>query len=242
MDLIVISNGGDPTASLKIISLLREQLTKITIFIPYSAYSAATLIALGCNEIYMHPYGDLGPVDPQISIPKKNPQGIGLSFSAEDIQHYIIFIKDDIGIKKEPGLEAGLNLLCKEVSPTSIGFTRKSIKLSHSMGRKLLMMHMFNEEKVKTIIEELNSSYFNHGYPVGRKEAIRIGLPILENTDKIDKLLWEIWNNIAEESESNNSFDPLLVVINSGEGHKLIEPVNQITFPPDINILPPHIA
>ena len=158
VDLIVISNGGDPTASLKIISLLREQFTKITIFIPYSAYSAATLIALGCNEIYMHPYGNLGPVDPQISIPKKNPQGIGLSFSAEDIQHYINFIKDDIGIKKEPGLEAGLNLLCDEVSPTSIGFTRKSIKLSHSMGRKLLMMHMFNEEKVKSIIEELNSS------------------------------------------------------------------------------------
>ncbi|MHA1765352.1 MAG: hypothetical protein ACTSWX_03725 [Promethearchaeota archaeon] len=110
------------------------------------------------------------------------------------------------------------------------------------MGKKLLMMHMSDEEKVKLIIKELNSSYFNHGYPVGRKEALRIGLPILKNTDEIDKLLWEIWNNIAEESECNISFDPLLIVMKSGEGHKLIEPVKQITFPPNIKALPPHIA
>lgn len=68
LDLLVVSNGGDPTVAFRIMTLIRERVKKVSILIPQAAYSAATLLALGADEIVMHRNGNLGPVDPQISV------------------------------------------------------------------------------------------------------------------------------------------------------------------------------
>ena len=49
VDFLIISNGGDPITSLRIIGLLRERFEKITVLLPYVAYSAATILALGAT-------------------------------------------------------------------------------------------------------------------------------------------------------------------------------------------------
>ena len=67
VDLLILSNGGDPIVPWRIISLLRENFKHITVLIPYIAYSAATLLALGADEIIMHPFGNLGPLDSQLN-------------------------------------------------------------------------------------------------------------------------------------------------------------------------------
>ena len=63
MDLLLVSNGGDPVVSWRIISLLRERFKKVGVLLPYQAYSAATLVALGADDIVMHPFSNLGPVE-----------------------------------------------------------------------------------------------------------------------------------------------------------------------------------
>ena len=70
IDFMIISNGGDPITSLRIISILRERFEHITVIVPYVAYSAATILALGADDIMMHPFSNLGPVDPQLTIAK----------------------------------------------------------------------------------------------------------------------------------------------------------------------------
>ncbi len=50
IDLLIISYGGDPTVAYRIISILRERFKKIGVLLPYTAYSAATLISLGADE------------------------------------------------------------------------------------------------------------------------------------------------------------------------------------------------
>src|SRR5689334_11375303 len=49
IDLLVVSNGGDPTVSWRINSLLRERFEKVSVLLPYSAFSAATLLGLGAD-------------------------------------------------------------------------------------------------------------------------------------------------------------------------------------------------
>ena len=88
IDLLIISNGGDPIVSWKIISLLRERFEKISILIPYKAYSAATMLSLGANEIIMHPHANLGPIDLQINYKSNN---VEKSISYEDIVKYFEF-------------------------------------------------------------------------------------------------------------------------------------------------------
>ena len=75
VDFMIVSNGGDPIVALRIISMLRERFEKVSVLLPYVAYSAATILALGADEIVMHPFSNLGPIDPQLTSIKKNQQG-----------------------------------------------------------------------------------------------------------------------------------------------------------------------
>src|SRR5579885_1568863 len=50
VDILVHSTGGDPLAAWKLMSMLRERFQKISILVPFMAFSAATLFALGADE------------------------------------------------------------------------------------------------------------------------------------------------------------------------------------------------
>jgi hypothetical protein len=67
MDIFLCSNGGSGTVPWRLISLFREFAKSFNVLIPFRAYSAATLIALGADEIVMHPFAELGPIDPTVS-------------------------------------------------------------------------------------------------------------------------------------------------------------------------------
>jgi len=164
IDLIIISNGGDPIVSWRIISLLREKFKKISVLIPYTAYSAATLLALGADEIVMHPFGNLGPLDPQLTF--RDVNGTQKSISYEDITKYMDFVKD-YGITDQELLQKTLEKLTAEISPTTIGFAKRSSQLGLTMGQKLLETHMGNNSnKAKVISETLNTKFYHHGYPL----------------------------------------------------------------------------
>ncbi len=64
LDIFLVSNGGSGTVPWRLVSLFREFSRSFSVLIPYRAYSAASLLALGADEIVMHPFGELGPIDP----------------------------------------------------------------------------------------------------------------------------------------------------------------------------------
>ena len=74
IDLLIVSMGGDATVAWRIVSMLKERFEKVSALLPFTAYSAATLLALGANEIWMHPFSNLGPVDPQLVYIHRNPE------------------------------------------------------------------------------------------------------------------------------------------------------------------------
>src|SRR5688572_5280843 len=75
LDLIVVSPGGDGTAAETILDMLRKYCTGVLrIVVPLYAKSAATLIALGADEIVMGETSELGPIDAQIAIVEGNAE------------------------------------------------------------------------------------------------------------------------------------------------------------------------
>ena|SRR5579862_6945291 len=66
LDLFLVSNGGSGVVPWRLVSVFREFAKSFNVLIPYRAYSAASLIALGADEIVMHPFGELGPIDPTL--------------------------------------------------------------------------------------------------------------------------------------------------------------------------------
>ena len=140
IDIIILSNGGDPIVPWRIISILRERFNNIGVLVPYTAYSAATLLALGADEIIMHPYANLGPLDPQLSFPDSNGKQKNVGY--EDIIKYIDFVKD-VSNNEPTVLINSLDKLTKELSPTMIGFAKRSSSLGLTMSKKLLETHIW---------------------------------------------------------------------------------------------------
>lgn len=239
VDVLIVSEGGDPIVSWRIISMLRERFDNIGVLLPYHAYSAATLLALGADEIIMHPFSNLGPVDPQLHVEKNNEGNReGLDFAAEDLSHFIEFVQADVGITDQEQKERAFELLCKEVGTVPIGAAKRSSNLALSLGEKLLSLHMDDQNKVRAISEALNKSFYHHGYPVGRAEAKKIGLPIIEAPDNLETLIWNIWTDLEEEMRCNEPFNPFEIVMADPVLSQQVGPVPQIQVPAN---LPPDL-
>lgn len=228
IDLMIVSFGGDPMVAWRIMSLVRQRVTKVSVLIPQSAYSAATLLAIGANEIVMHPNGHLGPVDMQIRTQAKR-------FSTEDISAFIEFVREELKIKEEDQVRPLFEKMCDEIGSLAIGFTARNSKLAIDLGERLLALHLKNGANGKTLrkmVEEMSKKFHSHSYPVNRDEAIEIGLPVNKKRDAIlETKLWELWLDIEEELKERIPFDPLIELMNSSQAAKLTAPVLHLDLP-----------
>lgn len=214
IDFFIVSNGGDGIVPWRLITLIREFTDKITVLVPYRAFSAATLAALGANEIIMHPMGMLGPTDPTVAnifnpIDPTNPtQRLGIS--VEDVNAYIALIKEDFGIQHQDELVQSLNSLTSQVHPLALGNVKRSISQSRLMANKLLRLHMGPEDKhkINEIVDNLTSKSYFHGHPINRKEAIEdIGLKTVKYAKpKEAELMWNLYLEYEKELKLNKPY------------------------------------
>jgi len=201
--------------------------------IPQSAYSAASLLAFGADEIVMHPNGHLGPVDMQITT-----AGIGgqaKTFSTEDISAFLDFVRDNLKITDQEHVRMLFEVTCKEVGSLGIGFTARSSKLAIDLGERLLALHMKDDDiggKIRSIVQNMSRKFQSHAYPVNRKEALEIGLPVNKERDKdLEKLMWDVWLSIEKDLKERSPFDILIEVLKSPEAPKLLGSVPQLDIP-----------
>jgi hypothetical protein len=239
-DLLIVSNGGDPIVAWRLVNLLRGRFERFNVLLPYTAYSAATLIALGADRIVMHPFATLGPVDPQLTSfrqtegrPPETQQ-----FGSEDLAHYLAFVKENVGITDQAQLQNAFELLTRDVGALAIGSAKRSSQLMLSLGEKLLTLHMTDKNEARAIAESLNKSYYHHGYSVGRREAQELRLNIDAPDKKLEHLLWAVWDDLSTEMECDIPFDPMAIVQSNPGTAASLNAVNQITLPAN---LPPAI-
>ncbi len=157
IDLFLCSNGGDGTVPWKLVTLIREYAKKFSVIVPFRAFSAATLTALGADEIVMHSMGMLGPTDATVANPF-NPDdplapGKKIGISGEDVTSFITLIKEDVGITHEDELVQAFNKLPEKIHPLALGNVKRSLSQSSMMAKKLLQLHMKGEEDSHKIHE-----------------------------------------------------------------------------------------
>ncbi len=245
LDLLIVSNGGDPTVAWRIVSLIRERAAKFSALVPQAAYSAATLIVLGADEVVMHPNGNLGPTDPQIRVPRqsgKDGTAEVVMFGSEDLMAFLKFSREQVGLKDPEHMLAVYSKFCDEVSAVGVGTSARSALLSVTLGEKLLQLHMkegAEKQRAREISEKLTKDYFHHGYPVNRTEAKEIGLKIAEQDDELEALMWQIWCDLSEELKLREPHNPLTILAENPLCKNLFAPIPLIQLP--VN-LPPQLA
>jgi hypothetical protein len=235
LDLLIVSLGGDPMVAWRMMSLMRQRVDKVSVLIPQSAYSAATLLALGADEIVMHPNGHLGPIDMQVTT---FADGRRRQFSTEDIGAFLEFVKDNLSITDQRHLRRLFEITCKEMGTTGVGFTARTSKLAMTLADRLLGLHIKEDEtgsKRKVMVERLSKHFYGHGYPVSRKEALEITTSVKKEPDPVlEPLMWSVWLDLEEELKERQPFDAIFELCNSPEGAKLLAPVPQLDLPANV--------
>jgi hypothetical protein len=215
LDLFLVSNGGDGTIPWRLIPIFREYAKEFAVLIPFSAYSAATIMALGANEIVMHRFGAMGPIDPTVTNefnPVDPSSNRKLGISVEDVKAYVSFVKETVGIRHEEELVKTIEILASKVHPLALGNVERFISQARMIARKLLTLHT-DKDKDHTldgIIEALASKLYFHGHPINRVEARELGLKVIENPGKeLERAMWDLFVDFEIEMELRQSFDPM---------------------------------
>jgi hypothetical protein len=215
LDLFLCSNGGEGTVPWRLVSLFREFATSFAVLIPYRAYSAATLLALGADEIVMHPFAELGPIDPTVSN-EYNPTdpngGQRLGISVEDVTAYVNFVKSTVGITHEDELVRALEALVSKVHPLALGNVERFISQSRLIARKILRTHMKDEDQrvIDDIVENMASKLFFHGHPINRREARdELHLKVADDpAPELETALWALYRDYEAEMKNLEAFMP----------------------------------
>ena len=215
LDIFLCSNGGSSTVPWRLVSLFREFTKFFSVIVPYRAYSAATMLALGADEIVMHPFGELGPIDPTVSN-EFNPVEEGtnrrLGISVEDVKAYVTFVKSTVGITHEDELVKALEVLAQKVHPLALGNVERFISQSRMMGRKIMRTHMADGEEhiIADIIENLASKLYFHGHPINRVEAKQeLKLKVVDELKpELEQAIWDLYLLYEKEFKTNEAFNP----------------------------------
>ena len=240
VDVLVHSTGGDALAAWKLMSILRERFDNVAVLVPFMAFSAATLFALGADEIVMHPHASLGPIDPQISIPL--PDGSRRQFSYEDVGAFLRFLGIEVKISEQVHISTVIEKLFSVVDPVHVGAAKRASELSSSVGERLLLMHMTGSEdktRARQIAENLNKSFFAHGDAVSRSRAKELQLKVADEDARLEKLVWEAYLGLESYMELRTPFNPLQQYLRDPNGAAALRPPAPVVLPPNA---PPQLA
>ncbi|MGH2759267.1 MAG: SDH family Clp fold serine proteinase [Actinomycetota bacterium] len=157
LDLILHSPGGFPQAAEQMLNYLRTQFDYIRALVPLQAKSAATMLALGADEIVMGRHSELGPIDPQIIVPV--PEG-SRPAPAHAILRDFQRAKDEIAT--DTGKLPAWTPILRGYAGGLIDFCSQQIALS--------------QEVVAGWLEEHMLSHDDAGIPAGEREEVAKGI------------------------------------------------------------------
>jgi len=187
-DLILDSGGGKLDSSVKIVNICNQYSDKVNVFVPFYAKSAATVIALSADDLYLGRAGELGPVDPIVTHPSEE----GVFVSAHSVIDAVNFIEQEVSdsaVKSE---------LASQLDIYWIGFGQRAIEQSRQYLEDI--EHGDSSEFAKRLVDE----YKDHGYPIDRTRCDELDIPIMEEDEEIEQALYDVHETAIELYDEQN--------------------------------------
>jgi hypothetical protein len=204
LNLIINSPGGDGTIAEKIIELCRAYCKKFNVIVPNRAKSAATIIALGADQIIMGYCSELGPIDAQVMVVVG---GAGHYISAQsfiDARNSLEKRYRD-AIKAKEDARPVLQQIASLDAPF-IDHCEKLMEFSREVARKYLAKYMFSgitpsskqKQTVDNVLDRLSSvNIFKvHGRMIdgnAAKTDLGLSVRLLGKDEDIWKDLWHYY-------------------------------------------------
>lgn len=159
LNIILHCRGGDISSSDAIINILHLHKGIINIYIPMLAYSAASMIALCGDNIYMNNYALISPMDPQID------------FGNEEEEN-MVPVKSYIKIVRYKGL--------KKLDPNFIlkYYECKSLYDDNLRNMKKILKGKYSRNVVNNLIKNLGYGIYPHEKPFNIDDLNEMGVKV----------------------------------------------------------------
>ncbi|MEL6288174.1 MAG: hypothetical protein AAFQ35_05270, partial [Pseudomonadota bacterium] len=185
------TDARDPEAALRIVHLIRENIGALNALVPLECASAATIVALGADEIQMGPLAHLSAIDSSLRhdlSPIDEIDNSRVSVSQDELSRIVrLWNTDARDHHANPYTD-----IFKHIHPLVVGAIDRSSSLSMKICREVLGYHIADDARCQSISQNLNSDYPSHSYPITSREAERLGLPITRLDDGVNDMLLEL--------------------------------------------------
>ena len=197
LDLIIHSGGGDPDAAEAIVDYLRSKFDHIRVFVPISAMSAATMIALSADEIVLGRHSHLGPID--LQVPVSTPNG----FVYVPAQAILSEFEEADAEFRVRGHNTAWHPIIAQLRPGLINSCRVSQARAKELVARWLETYMFKglddankrAARVADAVADFNK-FGSHGRPINLEQAENMGLNVrrLEDDDDLQDLVLSVFH------------------------------------------------
>lgn len=230
IDILLHSSGGDALAAWKLMSVIRERFSKVGVLVPFAAFSAATIFALGADEIIMHRHASLGPIDPQIGV--RLPDGSVRQFAYEDLLAFLGFLMTEMKLTDQGHVSTVVDKLFSTADPLVVGAAKRASELAVDVGERLLSTHLKDAQRAKQIALGLNKSFYAHGDAVSRQRAIKLGLQVPSKVDEtLETLIWDAYLGLESHMELRKPVNHIHTFLADPAGAASLAPPPALNLP-----------
>jgi Serine dehydrogenase proteinase len=223
LEILLHSPGGHPNIAYQVVKFFRRHCKRLNVIVPMMAKSAATLMCLVADTIYMSEHAELGPLDVQIEDPIEKGM---LPFSpldefksmeflreyATEMLDYFTFLlieRSGMSVKEAlheaiPAVTGMVSPLYAKIDPSKIGSYRRSLAIGEEYAKRLLKLR--KHPKWEELAETLVWKYPSHDFTIDREEALGIGLPVQPLDNKQEDSFIEIISAMLQSGEPTYAF------------------------------------
>ena len=194
LEILMHSPGGHPDYAYQAMKFFRRRYEEVNIIVPLMAKSAATLMCLGADKIFLGEFGDLGPIDTQIDDPvDKGEKSVSpldefksleymRDMAIEWMAYYAGVANQEYGLSIKQGLEQSVPIvtglmrpILAQIDPLEVGSYRRALAIAEEYGKRMLALVGESDDD---LVHELVWDYPSHTFCIDYEEADRLGLPV----------------------------------------------------------------
>jgi Serine dehydrogenase proteinase len=211
--LVLCSNGGTADAAFQVARCIKKNYKKFFLYVFGNCKSAATLVAVGANDIVMSDCGQFGPLDVQLADKDEffgQTPALDVSQSMTTLSEIAYESFSDCFLKLDPGrsmstktaveIAKSLTLgiigpIASQIDPLLLGRVDRSMKVAEAYIKRL--NPGFKEANIKKLI----GGYPSHEFVIDFDEAKQVFESVREPTEeekKIEKYLRD-WDRIPKQ-------------------------------------------
>lgn len=199
IDLVIHSGGGDINLAYQMVELIRLHAERLYACVPFYAKSAATLLCLGADEIFLDKAAQLGPLDAQVYQEKKGGKGDytsalnpfkaleqAHSFSLDALDTSMRMIARSTGLDLDECIRHAINFivgttgpLFSRLDPEKLGEYSRALAVGSEYGNRLLRRFTdWDDRKRTSVVDKLVHGYPSHDYVIDYHELEELGFKV----------------------------------------------------------------